>query len=255
MYDLDTIDAYILGNLSPQDKNSFEETLAKDENLRAQVKERKELVLVAQLASAATRKKELKALYGELEAEEKVDTPKNDRPSDKSESPTQETTTRQKGKLIRFLPYLLAAACLAAFCFLFLFNTTPELHPLLNAHYSPYSVTVRSGDNATEKEKAYQLYSDKNYEAAVPLLRQLAKSNEEARLLLGISLLETGSTEEALVAFRGLSNSMLFADHANWYAALTHIQLNQEPIAKVLLQALTNQTEYAEKAKQLLEKL
>lgn len=251
MYDLNKIDEYILGKLPPREKNSFEQTLASDPSLLAKVNERKELILVTQLASASDRKKELKQLYKEVEMEGDNSTSKKEQPAETS---TQNSRPK-KGMIVRLMPYLAIAACLTALCYFLIFNISTDLNPLVKEYYSPYSVTVRSNDNTTVKEKAYKLYTDKEYKNALPLLDQLAPDNEEARLLKGIALLETGSAKDALKTFDGLTNSLLFADHAKWYAALALLQLNQETKARELLQVLSNQTEYTDKAKQLLGKM
>ncbi len=265
MYDIDTIDAYILGKLSSQEKNNFETTLASDTKLQAAVNKRKELVLIAQLVGGNERKKALKTLLTDADAKhdlleqlaiktDNTESTQKPTPQNDSTESTQKPNP-QKGERVKLMPYLLAAACILAICFVMIFQTESSLNPLVTDYYSPYSITVRSSDTPTPKEKADQLYTDKDYKAAIPLLQQLATGNEEAQLMLGTALLETNQPKTALTQFESLTNSPLFADHAKWYAALTHLQLNQQPKAKELLNVLTNQTEYSEKAKELLEKL
>lgn len=264
MYDLETIDAYIRGNLAQKDKEKFERSLASDEALLNQVNERKEFILIEQLVGATAKKQELKELYAEAVAEQKESEGKHNQSSKDNKETSEDSTPKEvepkKGKLRQLLPYLLAAACLTALCYFFIFKIDPGLNnlnsnPLIAEYYAPYSVAVRSNDTPTVKDQAYQLYSNKKYKEAIPFLRQISTENEEARLLEGIALLETGSTENALKRFEGLSSSLLFSDHAKWYAALTHLQLNQPTKAKELLQTLTNQTEYSAKATELLKKL
>jgi|GEM_PF-5880530 len=256
MKDLDLIDDFILGNLSQEDKNRFETSLASDSKLQTLVNERKELILVTQLASATARKKELKQLLGKGKFEETtaVVTPQLTK---ENKATTAAPDKKNSGKLVRLLPYLTAAACIGAFLFVMLFKTSAGLDPLVNEYYSPYSVTVRSTTGTTTKEKAFQLYNNKEYKAAIPLLGQLSANNQEAQLLLGIAQFETGASKEALTQFKALlaEDSELFNDHAKWYAALTYLQLDQSAEAKPLLQSLTNQTEYAAKARELLAKL
>jgi len=258
MYNDDTIDAYILGKLPTEEKNSFEAALTKDNGLQQLVNERKELILVAKLVGAAARKKELKQLITEAEAKDNDTQQEHTTQTTENNTAPTENPKQTTGKLVKIMPFLLAAACIAALCYLFIFQTTPELDPLFKEFYSPYSISVRSTDGSvTPKEKAYQLYANKNYADALPILSKLSPESQEMQLMVGISQLETGNPDAALAQFKGLiaQNSELYIDHAKWYAALTLIQLNKKAESKTLLNQLANQTEYIDKANLLLVKL
>jgi len=106
-----------------------------------------------------------------------------------------------------------------------------ELIQIAYQFFIPYSVSYRNAASKTmnEKETAYHLYSKKDYEEALPLLKKLPDKNIEARLMAGIALLALRKPEMAYQEFETIieEKPLGFLSDAHWYAGLAALCLNE----------------------------
>jgi len=192
------IDRYLMNQLSLDETAAFEDEMSKDLNLANEVEKQRKLIESLQIAG-------------------------------KLESLSQITAITKNWK--DFVPEL---AKLKTNNFETLAKATDEkidqLIQLAFQFFKPYSVSFRkhSVENQNEKERAYEFYAKKNYEEALPLLKNLSNKNVETRLMLGNALLATDKPELAYQKFETIINEqpLGFVNDAHWYAGLAALFLN-----------------------------
>jgi len=110
--------------------------------------------------------------------------------------------------------------------------------------------------------KAGSLYQQGEYGEALPLLEQLKttqKGDDRTTLALGVCYLEKGEYEKTISVLESavLKKRFLYKDQAQWYTALSYLQLDKvEESKSILLTVAKNPNAFfKEKAEQLLTHL
>ncbi len=102
-------------------------------------------------------------------------------------------------------------------------------------------------------------YKEGDYQTAKSRLGEYLKNkaDERAQLYLGIAQVLSNDGAEATITLQPLSSSSnpLFKSAASWYLSLAYIQTGKMEKAKKLLQSLENDSEYGNRAAQLLIRL
>jgi len=118
------------------------------------------------------------------------------------------------------------------------------------AQHEPLALTERSSgpDRAAAAEQAY---NEGNFTAAIPLLKEYLDAqadDEQARLALGISLLETDRDEEAIAIFRRIAEGQsALAPYGNWYLALAAVKRGDNAAVRRFLDLIPAEDAYLTK--------
>lgn len=142
-------------------------------------------------------------------------------------------------------------------------SSPPTNQDLFAAYYQPLRVyNERSGiqDDSLLKG-AHGLFREGKYEASIlayeeVLQRQQVNDSAQALLFLGFSHLKLGNGQEALDAFQ-LIRAPGALEHADWYTALTYLQMENLERVKLSLDQIIGSPNhfYQAKAKELREKI
>lgn len=136
--------------------------------------------------------------------------------------------------------------------------TTAE--QLAQKHVVPFGIQINVDQNGTTSfDKGIQAYEQKNYLTASQHLEQHLKKNYDsnAQFYLGLSYLLNNKTVDAIGALERTVDTATppILEVAQWYLALAYIKNEQVPNAKNLLNNLTTNEEYGERATNLLNTL
>lgn len=238
-YTLEDIEAYLNGEMKAVQKQEFEQQLTTDIQLQKQVEELRFL--------QTTIDKHLQAEQT-LPELKKILTPLTQTHFHKLE--------QQKGGKVISMNRVFAAIALAAsvilIFFLFLPGVSVDGYPV-----DDMSGAINRG-NETQLAKAAQLFNDQKYAEAVTAFQQLkTESPDDATInyYLGISLIKTKKFTEALPLFEALAKGeSVYKEDANFFAALSAYNLQQNDKAKEYAAAVKKESKYYKYAKAVLKK-
>lgn len=212
--DYTTVEKFIAGELSMTEAASFRLRLARDRELAAALADRRQLN--AHLRATA-REGELRETLDGLNG-----------------SYFSRPTSNQ---IITLRSSLAWGGLVAASLLLFFFMADFFAPPSPGNVYAQFAdhpdlfLTVR-GEEAAQPVAIEAAYNDKDYARAIELLRPYIAEHpkdDQARLALGISLLEEEQYAEATEIFRNLAGShSSTTPYANWYLALTAVKQGQD---------------------------
>lgn len=239
-YTLEDIEAYLNGEMDAVQKQEFEQQLTTDAQLQKQVEELRFL--------QTTIDKHLQAEQT-LPELKKILTPLTQTHFHKAE--------QQKGAKVISMNRVFAAIALAASVILIFFLFPPGVS------VDGYPVDEMSGaitrGNETELAKAAQLFNDEKYAEAEAAFQQLkATSPDDATInyYLGISLVKTKNFKESLTLFEALAKGeSVYKEDANFFAALSAYNLQQNDKAKEYASAVKKESKYYKYAKAVLKKI
>lgn len=244
-YTLEDIEAYLNGEMDAVQKQEFEQQLKTDAQLQKQVNELRFL--------QTTIDKHLQAEQT-LPELKKILTPLTQTHFHKAE--------QQKGGKVISMNRVFAAIALAASVILIFFLFLPGIS------VDGYPVDDMSGAITRGSEtdpiaiglaKAAQLFNDEKYTEAVAAFQQLkATSPDDATINyhLGISLVKTKNFTDALTLFEALAKGeSVYKEDANFFAALSAYNLQQNDKAKEYAAAVKKESKYYKYAKALLKKI
>jgi len=123
-----------------------------------------------------------------------------------------------------------------------------EVYPIQNLRST--DVTPDSSWNSI-----VQNYRAERFDDCIPLLRNLADENSQAKLYLACALLETDQFDEAQVLLADLQQSNIYREDANWYLALLYLQKGDSTKTKELLEGLSQNASYGARATIMMEEL
>ena len=261
------IEAYLGGQLSPDERKAFEEEMAQNVDLRDKVRLSNQInhfagdryllddalsenkgeyanTLRDELSSSTSKKfqKDLSAIANTYHSNSRDD--KN---------------SRKGGKLIYFIT---SAAAVVLLVLGLNFFGTSNPSALYDSFYSPAdlpSFTTRS-DASEDLLTGMNAFNSEKYEEAIKRLTAFAKAEDElsAYLYTGTAYLELGQLENALNEYNKLANSAsLDASKAQWFKTLLYLKTEQTELAIKQLKEITSDASnfnYA-KAASLLKKL
>jgi tetratricopeptide (TPR) repeat protein len=261
------IEAYLGGQLPPDERKAFEEVMAQNASIREKVRLSDQInhfVGGHFLPENEISKHEsayAKSLQDTLASNDTKEFHKDlTEIANSYHASTNDTDTPQKGgRLIYFLSTA-AAIALVIFGLNIFGSSSPS--DLYASFYEPSdlpSFTTRS-DSKKELLSGMKAFNTGNYEIAIKDLTAFAKAEDEptAYLYTGIAHLELGHIDAALADFDRLGQSeSLDASQAIWYKALVYLKTEQTELAISQLDEITKDPSHFkyEEAKALLKAL
>jgi hypothetical protein len=176
-------------------------------------------------------------------------------------------TTKNKILVPGYIIWI-AAACFALLLAISLLNVftgnkLQNLHDVYASFYNPYPADLLVRDKAYVPTDPYTLglneYLKSNFGSALSFFNEVESGSinyNSIYLLKGICLMETGNFEDAILAFRNLSNDPVLNDYGQWYTGLCYIELQLPDKAKDLFKDLSHNEGYYRKiSRQVLKNL
>lgn len=201
------IDAYLLGQLSPEERKAFEEAMNQHETLRQQVDEHR--LLIEGIEQAGNER--VKARFQQLER------------------------SKPYRRNIRFRMAVAASLIVLVVAGIFLFNALnrTDAQQIFASHFDPYPVieqgTIRGTNDGSELVQGLQAYEQGQYATAIDLLVPFQSANPHQTIVqfyLGLSYLANNQAERAVVVLRPLADNSDFAlsEQATWYLGLAYLK-------------------------------
>jgi len=211
------IDNYLLGKLTSEERELIEQQLQTDPQFKEQFSDRK---LLHRAFVWRERKKVL----------------------DKVRS---HTATKNQSTQILFKPnsvwYWAAAAVILLGLSVVLYLTTKSStsDKLFSAHYEPFNrldyPKPRSGSyHELALSGAAENYRNEEYAKVLNTVEDLDQDND-VLFLKGLALLGLGQYEDAINAFKNISQDFRNIDAVHWYSALSYLGINDRTNAKTSL--------------------
>ncbi len=239
------IEAYLSGELSKEDKFTFENRLGKDSEFK------KAFITYMELNSFLEHK---------IGNETKTDAFKENLEKIAGEyfNKTQASPVlKQKSKLFKFTQYAIAASILLLVG-VFAFNQfSSPAYSDFNSH-DPFEVTVR-GENIGLLIKTTKAFNNKDYDKASIYLEKLLNENpenKEYQLYYAITNIELDRFEKADAILKELSQgNSAYKNKATWYLALSKFKQKDNEASMDLLKQLPETADDYKQAQKLLKKL
>ena len=235
------IDAYLLGELRPDEQLNFVAAMKKDIKLQEEVNLRRAIMEGVKIEG----RKRLSNTLDEIHD-------KKDRTLSNA-NPTIQKTLR---------PWLAVAAALALILTCWFIFQTPQKDSLVAHYYEPYDLTIGLRDNSNQEQLARidALYSAQNYSAAQPLIENYLSNNPSDNLLrlsLAICQYENENLDKALQSLQLIKNDAFLQDQYRWYSALIYLDKGEKEQARRLLTELTSDraADHFDEAQVLLSKM
>ncbi len=234
------IERYLDGEMSTHEKESFEQAIAKDSELKDALHTRQVMVRGLKMKAEQELKVELKAHL--------------------RESQNQDLIVPFDGH--RRKVYWLAASVIFILGMVFVYNLVSNqqqsAQKLFDQYYSAFPRPQIRGNADTQK--ALDFYSAEDFSTAIPLLETLVLAQDSLnhyRLFLGSSYLSLAEPNQAIEALEPLLQERgLSKNHARWYIMLAYLKKEDLEKAKTLLnEIIAVGDDYLKKAKTLLSQL
>lgn len=226
----DFIDKFILGTLTENEQNDFDNLMELHPEIKEEVQFRKQL----HDGFESVEVENLRTRLGKIK-EEIIQT-------DEPEA----TNTEQKNALWKILLIAALALLLGLLAFRYLQAPKQEIKKSQFAsYYQPYLMDsgIR-GANEQSVQNLYQAYSKGEYAESISLLNEIMKTDDAIKwkLYRGISLFETNKSTEAIADFQTVidSENYLWEDHGKWYLSLAHLKAEQVDKTTLLLEELAS---------------
>ncbi len=234
-YTYSDIDAYLNGELNAEEQQQFEQELRSNTQLQAQVNAYRLLNgTVGKHQQAEQTLPQLKQILDPL---------------------THQYFKKEKAKVftMKRTMYMLAAA---ASIVLILLVALPGTSPDNYSFDAMPGAIVRGAEN--DKARAAQLFNNEQYADAAKAFQELkttTPADAAVDFYLGISLLKTEQYAEALPLFESLANgTSVYAEDANFFAALSAYHLQQNEKAKQYAAKVKEGSRYWKNAKTIIKK-
>ena len=231
-------DQYLQGELTIEERNSFEKEVSENPEFAAEFRTFKEVMV------------ELQNKFGHVQEREAFKENLSDI-SDKH-------FNKNKPKVVKLKPWYYAAAASAAILFgLFFFNHNSD--PNFEDFNQPeQAYFTERGDAALELKQAEDAFNSKNYKKAIPLFETILKENKSAEIhyFYGISLLEENQFVKAESVFNELkSGTSVYKNKAVWNLALSKLKQKDYKASKEILLTIPSDFEHYDKVEELLKEL
>ena len=249
VYNDDDLERYLLGRMSEQEKQAFEQQLSTDATLADELELYRDTVAGIRLEGSQALKERLREVEASL-ADQRVSRPSED----------QEARRRPLMIWLAIAASLLAVILLG---YLVLPGTSPE--DRYAVYYQPYpnliNPTPRSAEGVEETllERAMRAYDNQQYVQALALFEQgNAFSNPGYTFYYAASYLGSNQPQKAIPLLERVARNQksLFYAPALWYLALAHLKMNNPAEAIPYLEKVAARDgDYAREAGQLLREL
>jgi len=231
-------DQYLQGELTIEERNSFEKEVSENPEFAAEFRTFKEVMV------------ELQNKFGHVQEREAFKENLSDI-SDKH-------FNKNKPKVVKLKPWYYAAAASAAILFgLFFFNHNSD--PNFEDFNQPeQAYFTERGDAALELKQAEDAFNSKNYKKAILLFETILKQNKTAEIqyFYGISLLEENQFVKAESVFKELqSGTSVYKNKAAWNLALSKLKQKDYKASKEILLTIPSDFEHYDKVEELLKEL
>ena len=231
-------DQYLQGELTIEERNSFEKEVSENPEFAAEFRTFKEVMV------------ELQNKFGHVQEREAFKENLSDI-SDKH-------FNKNKPKVVKLKPWYYAAAASAAILFgLFFFNHNSD--PNFEDFNQPeQAYFTERGDAALELKQAEDAFNSKNYKKAIPLFETILKENKTAEIhyFYGIALLEENQFVKAESVFNELkSGTSVYKNKAVWNLALSKLKQKDYKASKEILLTIPSDFEHYDKVEELLKEL
>jgi hypothetical protein len=241
-----TIRKYLLNELSPEERNAFEQEMESDPFLREIMDGLEEWLMNKDVSEILFLENELGKSIHRF-----VLRPKN-----------------KKTILLRTLRYASATCILGALSFfaehICFTKSTADTEKIFAYYFKPLThpdATVRGENKILDDTPAIQAYEKEDYFTAVRHYEQLAMKdpkNIKNNLFLGISLLSTNQPGKAIDILNKVppADAAEFNYDLQWYLALAYLKMKEIEKARSLFRQLCgNENYYRKPAKEILSKL
>ncbi|MEM7185704.1 MAG: hypothetical protein AAF466_03510 [Bacteroidota bacterium] len=223
---LERIEQYLEGRMTPDALAAFEAELQSDPTLQEQVEEVRSLILGIESASLQS---ELDQFHEELVPVRTLDT----------NQPPRNDSVKRLNKVIR---YVAAAVVVVGFAGFLLLNSSSPSEKLFAKHFTPDPglPTTMGVEDQYEFYDAMVNYKQGDYESAIEKWRSLAASetkNDTLSYFIGIAYLADGNEEEAISYLKPLSEQSRnsFEKETHYYLGLAYLKSNNSIEAKKYL--------------------
>ncbi|MEM9830928.1 MAG: hypothetical protein AAF944_09825 [Bacteroidota bacterium] len=206
-----TIQRYLDGDMSSEERREFESQLATDAELQQEVKEYEQL----QQAILFQKRRAVWNKVQQLEAQSADNTISIDRNTNKT----------------NWLPLAIAASvALLVIVGLFFWDQralTPQ--ELASQNFTPFMnefVFESRSETSSIKQKAFSAYDNKNYKQAIEYFEQYESNSKDmtSTFFLGNTYLATEDYESAIEVFeKYLNNYDVYVEDATWYLFLSYL--------------------------------
>lgn len=242
------IDEYLMSYLDSKEQLEFEELFNEDQRLKSEV------LLNKEINSAILEKDiiNLRATLGDVINEEQKDT-----------KIRQLIPNRFNKKTSRLIGAAASVAAVISVGAMTLNQEKTSAKELYQNTYKPYEATglYRSGAIATPEMVGIDFYNEKNYPEALNRFKIVLKNNADhpmCNFYSGLCYQQLGEYNKAIMAFQNVINEHdnLFIEQAQWYKALSQLQINDLKRAYQSFSLIVkNNGYYSKNAKDILKKL
>lgn len=242
--DLELIDKYLLDELTVAEQSEFKKR-SQDPDFQKELEFHKEIQPVIKRSGREDLKMELKDL------EERI--------SKENQPPV------QRFRVIKMERWIAVAAIMAGLIFVgnYLFQTQNTNEKIFGQYYEPYpnvvAPIVKSGEESSDFEKAFQFYQLKKYEEAEVIFSKLSKT-DISEFYYALTLLELEKINLAIEKLSTISENSeaRFQIPAKWYLGLILLKKQQPENGKELIEIVSKSADYPvlqNKAIEILKKL
>lgn len=229
-------DQYLQGEMTVEEKNSFEKQLSEDSELASEFETFKEAQL--QLKNKFEYEEEREAFKANLNS-------------------ISGKHFNGKPKIIRMRPWYLAVAASVAILFgLFFFDYN---NPTFEDYNHPETASfVERGATDEILKQAETAFNERKYKEAIPLFEEILKVNKtpELQYFYGVSLLEESKYPKAEGVFNELkSGTSVYKEKAKWNLALSKLKQKKYKQCQEILQTISQDYENYDDVQDLLDEL
>ncbi len=238
------IEKYLHNGLTEDEQKSFEQAIATDPALAAEVKlyKQTEQQLLAKANAAAGEAQ----LTQQLTALNK----KYFGPKDKAQ-----VVSIKKRKRLYYYIGGAAAALLAIFLLQPLLSTqksADELYAENAGEIYSFGSSSRGGDG---KVDAVSLFAAKKYKEALAILEPIATNNGDTLLAKAVCYTETGNSDKAHTIYNSLANVKDYANRASLYKAMLYLKKGDKANCRKTLEQIPKDADQFDAAAKLLKEL
>jgi len=246
---IERIEFYVEGKMSELEKANFEQELAQDAELAAELENYHKAVVEIKNRGRLELKKKLLAIHREY------------------------TSKKTSWSHRHFKTILIAAtlACVAIITSVIGYHTTVEKRTskesLFSVYFTPYmNINATRGDDVDQitylQKTAMYYYSIREYDNAIHNFEEIIKNSKvtdtEVLFYYGISCLGAKENIKAIEVFTKLSKdkNSIFFEQSKWYLSLSYLNNNDIPLTRqTLREIIKSKGNYTDKALDLLEKI
>lgn len=248
---------YLLGDMSQDERMSFEKDLLIDPELAFEFKRQTPIIehlkskaLLEEIENSPDMEEAERLVQAYFQAKE------NDVPNSKGEDKNvyQENSVHinsaSKPKKRILVPLLMTAAVLVGALLIWTVGISNQGERLYSQYYEPLdgtNFTIRGDNNEIYQEfrNALDYYINEDYSNSAILFQQIGENSPgsvEGRLYLGLSLMGAEKNAAAASVLEDyLSSFDKYVPEAKWYLALCYLQLDKRAKAKNILEELSGE--------------